>query len=138
MSSLPAHIVFFDGICNLCNRSVQFIIREDSKSKFTFASLQWRVSREILKDHYPAHNHFESILYYEKGKIHSRSTAVLRICKNLPFPWPLLYMLVIVPRFIRDFVYKKISQNRYRWFGKKENCMVPWPGWENKFLDSSL
>ncbi len=135
---LPQHIVFFDGVCNLCNSAVQFIIRRDTKDRFRFASLQWDVAREVLGDRVPKHGEYETIYYYENGKIYSRSDAVLRIARLLRFPWPLFYSFIIIPPFIRNFVYAVISRNRYKWFGKKDQCMIPSPGLKNKFLVSSL
>ena len=138
MTSLPDHIIFFDGVCNLCNSSVNFVIRRDKQNIFHFASLQWQVARQVLADNFPDEDNFETILYYENGKIFEKSTAVLRIARKLAFPWKLAYGFIIIPRFLRDEVYMLISRNRYRWFGKKEECMVPSEELKNKFLNSSL
>ena len=135
---LPDHIIFFDGVCNLCNSSVNFVIRRDKKNIFHFASLQWPVARKVLAGNFPDEDNFETILYFENGKIFEKSTAVLRIARKLGFPWNLAYGFIIIPRFLSDGVYMLISRNRYKWFGKKEECMIPTAEVKNKFLNSSL
>ncbi len=135
MQTEPKHIIFFDGVCNLCNNAVQFIIRRDSKNIFRFASLQSDFAREFLGENYPDNPEFDTIIYFKDGRLLERSTAVLHICKKLKFPWPLLAAFLIVPRFIRDFFYRIISRNRYKWFGKKDQCMIPSPELKNRFLD---
>lgn len=128
-------IVFFDGVCNLCNRSVQFIIKRDRKKKFLFASLQGQKGQEILKRfHLPADD-FNSFILFENDKIYTRSTAALRMLKLLGGGWKLLYVFILVPKFIRDAVYNRIAKNRYKWFGKREECMIPTPELKNRFLD---
>jgi predicted DCC family thiol-disulfide oxidoreductase YuxK len=138
MKNLPNHIIFFDGVCNLCNSSVNFVIRHDKQNIFHFASIQWDVTRDLLAENYPEEDYFQTILYYENGRIFEKSTAVLRIARKLGFPWKAAYGFIIVPKFIRNAIYMLISRNRYKWFGKKDKCMVPSPGLKNKFLDSSF
>ncbi len=138
MSTLPDHIIFFDGVCNLCNSSVNFIIRHDKHEIFHFASLQWKISRKILGKEYPENEHYESVIYYEKGKVFQRSEAALRIAKKLDPPYSFLSSLRIIPSFLRDPVYMYISKNRYKWFGKKDSCMLPSPSLRNRFLNSSM
>jgi predicted DCC family thiol-disulfide oxidoreductase YuxK len=125
------HIVLFDGICNLCNGAVRFILVRDPRGRFRFASLQSNVARRLLKGDGPP----ETIILIDAGKIYSKSTAALRIARGLRFPWPLLYGLVIVPRFLRDVVYDWVARNRYRWFGKRDTCMLPTPQMKERFLD---
>jgi len=137
MSNIPDHIVFFDGVCNLCNNSVNFIIRHDKNKVFHFASLQWKVSQSILGDRYPENEHYESVIYCEKGEIFQRSEAALRIASKLDVPYSFLSFFRIVPAFLRDPVYMYISKNRYKWFGKKDSCMLPTPSLKNRFLNSS-
>jgi len=132
----PTHIIFFDGVCNLCNSSVNFIIKRDRKNIFYFASLQSDVAKDILGKNYPSSGTFDTILYLENNKLFTYSTAILRIGKKLPFPYPLFYAFIIVPPFIRNYIYGIISRNRYKWFGKKDQCMIPAPGLKAKFLDS--
>ena len=138
MKNLVSHIIFFDGVCNLCNSSVNFLIRNDKRNLFHFASLQWNVARDLLAENYPEGDDFHTILYYENGKTFEKSTAVLRIARKLGYPWKAAYGFIIVPKFIRDAIYMLISRNRYKWFGKKDSCMIPSPELKNKFLNSSL
>lgn len=138
MKNLPNHIILFDGVCNLCNSSVNFVIRHDKRNIFHFASLQWNVAKDLLEESYPEGDDFQTILYYENGKIFDKSTAVLRIARQFGFPWKFAYGFIIIPRFIRDAVYMIISRNRYKWFGKRDKCMIPSPELKNKFLSSSL
>ena len=128
-------IVLFDGVCNLCNRSVQFIIRHDKKKKFLFASLQGQKGQEVLQQfHLPA-NELNSFILLEGDRIYTRSTGALRVLKHLGGGWSLLYAFIIIPAFIRHGVYNWIARNRYKWFGKKEECWVPTPDLRNRFLD---
>jgi predicted DCC family thiol-disulfide oxidoreductase YuxK len=126
-------IVFFDGVCNLCSGSVQFIIRHDKHDRFRFASLQSDIAAMHLKG--TQHANLDSIVLKDGDKIYTRSSAALRIASKLPFPVSLLYAFMIVPRFIRDFVYDRIAANRYKWFGKKEACWLPTPELRSKFID---
>ncbi len=134
----PGHIIFFDGVCNLCNSSVNFVIRRDRRNIFHFASLQWPIARQVLNKNYPDGNDFQTILYYENGKVFEKSTAVLRIASKLGYPWKAGYVFIVIPKFIRDSIYMLISRNRYKWFGKRDECMIPSPELKNKFLNSSL
>jgi len=136
MCHIPSHIIFFDGLCNLCNASVQFIIRNDSKDLFRFASLQSEAAKAILGDKYPDTENLDTIIYYVNGKILTHSTAILQISRRLSFPVNLLYVLMIVPPFVRNFFYRIISRNRYTWFGKKDQCMVPSDHLRKRFIDS--
>jgi predicted DCC family thiol-disulfide oxidoreductase YuxK len=125
-------IVLFDGECNLCNRTVQFIIKQDPKARFRFGALQWASSKAHLGNSAES----SSVILIENERIYRESTATLRICKNLRFPWPLLYALVVVPGPVRDAIYRWIAKNRYRWFGKLDRCMVPTAELANRFLKS--
>ncbi len=129
---IPNKIIFFDGVCNLCNRLVIFIIKRDRSRIFKFASLQSAKAEEmriIQKD-----KTLNTIIFFSENKLYQKSSAVLHICKLLPFPWPLLFGFIIVPRFIRDSVYNFVADNRYKWFGKKDQCMVPSENIEDRFL----
>lgn len=136
MSKKQEHIIFFDGICNLCNSSVKFIIKHDKKQFFRFASLQWDVSRELLKEDYPDHNEYDSVIYLTNHRIYHRSEAALQIARKLRFPVNLMYAFIIIPSFLRDPVYNFISRNRYKWFGKKDQCMIPSPSLKSRFLQT--
>lgn len=136
MINLKDHtLILFDGVCNLCNSSIQFIIKNDKKHRFLFASLQSDAGQQILLQNNRENLEFDSILLIENGKIYEKSEAILRISKKLSGGYPLLYAFIIIPRFIRDFIYTKIAKNRYQWFGKQEVCMTPTKELKVKFLD---
>lgn len=127
-------IILFDGVCNLCNRSVQFILKRDKKGYFHFTSLQSEAGQELLAENELPQADFNSFVLIENGKVYQKSTAALRVCRKLSGGWPLLYGFIIVPPFIRNAVYSWIARNRYKWFGKKEACMLPKPEWKERFL----
>lgn len=131
-SSKP--VVLFDGVCNLCNESVLFVIKRDPKGKFRFAALQSDFGSRVLKQHQLDQTKLHSIILVEDDKITDRSTAALRIAKRMSGLWPLLYGFIVVPAFIRNFFYDWISRNRYKWFGKKDECMIPTPELKARFL----
>jgi predicted DCC family thiol-disulfide oxidoreductase YuxK len=124
-------IVLFDGVCNLCNGAVQFIIERDKHQQFRFASLQSGFGQQYQQQV----GEVDSILLVDHGKIYQKSSAALRIARKLDGLWPMLFILIIIPPFIRDFVYDIIARNRYRWFGKKESCWLPTPDLKALFLD---
>ena len=128
------NVIFFDGICNLCNGAVQFTIERDTKNVFKFAALQSDFAERELKPFNINHHHLGSFVLLEDGKVYEKSTAALRVAKKLKGLWPLLYAFIVVPRFIRDAVYDFIARNRYKWFGKQESCWVPTPALKSKFL----
>ncbi|KAA9041710.1 thiol-disulfide oxidoreductase DCC family protein [Ginsengibacter hankyongi] len=128
-------IILFDGVCNLCNGAVKFVIKRDNKNQFLFASLQSGEGKQILEEHNIPENIMKSFFLVENGKVYDRSTAALRVVKRLTGLWPLLYGFIIVPAFIRDGVYNWIAKNRYQWFGKKDECMIPTPELKAKFLN---
>ena len=127
-------IVFFDGVCNFCNYWVNFSIRRDKNKKLRFAPLQGTTAASVLPSYSANPTEVESVLLLEKGKLYRDSSAALRIAKNLGGGWKLLYGLIIVPKFIRDAVYKWIARNRYKWYGRREQCMVPGTGIQERFL----
>lgn len=131
--------VFFDGICNLCNASVRWLIEHDRKARFRLASLQSVAARRELEKYLPR-DQIEAlpdaiVLIDEKG-IHTRSTAALRIASGLGLPWSMLSAGLVVPRVLRDAVYDFVARNRYRWFGHRDACMVPTPETAARFLDA--
>ncbi len=130
----PENIVFFDGVCNLCNGTVNFIVRHDKKDLFRFASLQSETARKLLGDKYPRSGEFETVYFLEEGVLHEQSVAVLHVMKKLGFPFSLLYFMIVIPAFIRNNFYGLISRNRYKWFGRRDECMVPAAGIKSKFL----
>jgi predicted DCC family thiol-disulfide oxidoreductase YuxK len=121
----PSATVLFDGHCNLCNGAVVFIIRRDRQCYFNFASLQSEAAIRLLKSVGVEQVSGDSIILIETGKVYDRSTAALRIAKKLNRLWPLLYIFIIIPSPLRDAIYSWIARNRYRWFGRREECMVP-------------
>jgi predicted DCC family thiol-disulfide oxidoreductase YuxK len=129
-------IIFFDGVCNLCNSSVNFIIKHDKKKHFLFASLQSDAAKEILLQHNSKKITFDSIILIKANKIYEKSTAALKISKHLNNGLFLLYLFIIVPTFIRDYLYNTIAKNRYKWFGKKDSCMIPTKELKHRFISS--
>ena len=127
-------IILFDGVCNLCNRSVQFILRRDPRGRFRFAAIQSEAGQRILRERGLPAEGVGSIVLLEGGVLYTKSTAGLRIARGLTPPWPLLSLFLIVPRFLRDPVYRLIARNRYRFFGKQEACMLPTPDTRARFL----
>lgn len=127
-------IVLFDGVCTLCNQSIDFIIRRDEQDVFKFASLQSEFAQELLKDYPVDAQALDSVLLIKDAKLYQKSTAALHIAKQLRGGWKLMYGFIIVPKFLRDAVYQWIARNRYRWFGKKETCRLPTPEERAKFL----
>lgn len=127
-------VVIFDGICTLCNASVDFLMRNDTTSTLRFASLQGETARTLLASH-GRHGEPESIIVVANGVLMTESTAVLFLLPYLRFPYPLLGVVRIVPRVLRDPVYRLIARNRYRWFGKRESCRLPTPAERSRFLE---
>jgi len=128
-------MVLFDGVCNLCNASVQFIIQRDPKERFAFASLQSTVGRRLLHEYGLAGDHLDSVVLLDDGRAYTGSDAALRIAGRLGGAWPAFSMLRIIPRFVREPFYGWIAANRYRWFGVREECMLPTPEMRKRFLD---
>ncbi len=127
-------VVFFDGMCNLCNSTVKFIIKRDSKNRFKFAALQSAYAQKALSDFRIDLLSPNSFVLLQNGKIYQKSTAALKVAKQLSGLWFLLYVFIFVPRVVRDFVYGFIAQNRYKWFGKTAHFWVPGSDLQNKFL----
>lgn len=127
-------IILFDGVCNLCNASVNFVIDRDPRGVFRFGALQSEQAAPILVEHGIADEALDSIVLLEGGRVFRRSTAALRIARRLGGGWPILYLFIIVPPFLRDIIYRWIANNRYRWFGRSESCRVPTPDLRERFL----
>jgi predicted DCC family thiol-disulfide oxidoreductase YuxK len=128
-------IVLFDGVCNFCNSSVNFIIDRDYKNRFRFAALQSAKGREFLKQFNLDTENLKTIILIENGKYYTKTTAALRIAKHLKGFWKLTYVFIISPPFIRNIAYNIIAKYRYKWFGKKETCRIPAPAEKEKFLE---
>jgi predicted DCC family thiol-disulfide oxidoreductase YuxK len=128
-------VILFDGVCNLCNAWVQFVIRHDPDARFAFAPLQSAAAEDLLRARHGSRAlGSETIMLVEKDGIYDQSTAALRIARGLSGLWPLLGMFLMVPKVLRDAVYRGIARNRYRWFGRREVCMVPTPALRSRFL----
>ncbi len=130
----PIPIVLFDGVCNLCNATVAFIIRWESKPVLRFANLQSKYANENLKRFSITPNYLESIILIEDNQVYFRSAAAIKILAYLKFPWPILKFIAIIPVPLRDGIYDWIAKNRYGWFGKKEQCAIPSPSIQSRFL----
>jgi predicted DCC family thiol-disulfide oxidoreductase YuxK len=128
-------IILFDGVCNLCNRSVQFILRRDRRRLFVFASLQGSAGQQLLQKFGLPAREFNSFVLIENDKVYTRSSGALRVLLHLDGGWPLLYCLWIIPKPLRDRIYDWIARNRYRWFGRRESCWVPSLDLQQRFLD---
>ena len=127
-------VVLFDGVCNLCNGWVNFVIDRDPAVRIKFAALQSDPGKLLLAKHKIADSYLDSIVLIEGGAAYFKSTAVLRASRHLRFPWRVLKVFLIVPRPLRDLVYRGIAKRRYRWFGKREACRVPTPELQAHFL----
>lgn len=132
MSTQP--IILFDGVCNFCNGAVNFTIKRDKNKIIKFAPLQSEAGRQLTTQYGLLENDMRSFLFIENGKIYNRSTAALRVCRYLKGLWPLMYGFIIVPAFIRNAVYDFIARNRYKWFGQKDECMIPTADVRGRFL----
>lgn len=127
-------IILFDGICNLCNNSVQFVIKRDNKQQFLFASLQSDAAAKLLLQFYNKKIGLQSIVLIEDNKVYDKSTAALRIARKLNPLWNILYIFIIVPKNLRDLVYDYIAKYRYKWFGKQDSCMLFIKEYKNRFI----
>src|SRR5687767_14297707 len=128
-------IILFDGVCNFCNAMVNFIIRQDKEKIFHYAALQSKAGKSLLEKFQIDWNKNDSFLLIDKGKAYQNSNASLRLYNKLPWYWKWTQLFWVVPGFLRDAVYNYIARNRYKWFGKKEECMIPTPAVKERFLD---
>ena len=128
-------LVLFDGVCNLCNGFVQFAVARDPEARFRFGALQSDAARRLVEGlRFPGPLP-DSIVLVEDGHAYVKSTAALRIARRLRAPWPLAYGLIVVPRAWRDRLYDLVARRRYRWFGRRDTCMVPTPELRSRFID---
>lgn len=132
-ASVKSQIIFFDGICNLCNGTVDFIIKRDKKNSFRFASLQSEIAESYLPD--PMLSSLSSIVLYADGKLYTESDAAIYIAAQLGGIWSIFKIFFIVPKFLRDGIYRLISKNRYKWFGKRNTCRLPTAEESLRFLE---
>lgn len=127
-------ILLFDGECNLCNGTVQFVIKRDKKANVKFASLHSEQGKQIMLQFNIPAEYIDSIILVENKKVYYKSTAALRLSKKMDGLWPLFYTFIVIPAFIRNFVYDIIARNRIKWFGKADTCWVMTPELKNRFL----
>ncbi|WP_096201564.1 thiol-disulfide oxidoreductase DCC family protein [Bacillus sp. FJAT-45350] len=127
-------VVLFDGECHLCNRSVQFIIKRDPKGYFQFTTLQSGVGKELVKKH-NLPSTLDSIVVIDNDRYYVKSDGALHICRHLKGGWKSFYLVKLLPHFIRDFFYRIIAMNRYKWFGKEEKCLLPSKELKKRFLE---
>ncbi len=129
-------VILFDGVCNLCNSSVLFVIKHDRAARFSFATLQSTFGQRQRKKFNLPLNNLDTLLLVKDGRLLIRSAAALEIAKNLDGLWPGFYVFKIIPTFLRDGVYDFVAKKRYEWFGKRESCMIPTPELRSRFIDS--
>ncbi|MDT8392405.1 MAG: DCC1-like thiol-disulfide oxidoreductase family protein [Bacteroidales bacterium] len=118
-------VILYDGYCELCSRSLQFVIRRDRENKFTYLSLQSEQGAALISEMAKDKQYADSIVYHEGENFYQRSTAVLKILRRLKRGWQFFYVFMLVPRFLRDLVYDFIAKNRYAWFGRRNECYIP-------------
>jgi predicted DCC family thiol-disulfide oxidoreductase YuxK len=129
------NIIIFDGLCNLCNTFVQFIIRIDQNGIFKFTPMQSETAGEIFKQYKIDFKNMDTVILLKNNTIFYQSDAVLEIVKALKYPWKAFYFFKFIPKFIRDGIYNVIASNRYTWFGKRDSCMIPTEDIKSRFLD---
>ena len=129
-------IIIFDGICNLCNSSVQFLLKHDKKERFLFVSFQSDAAKKILLQYNYTNTELSSIILLQEGILYKKSTAALRIARQLNFFWSLSYIFIILPKGFRDFIYDINAKNRYQWFGKRDSCIVDNGKYKSRFIES--
>ena len=128
-------IVLFDGVCHLCDRTVQFVLDRDSAGVFRFAALQSSLGQRLLRQYDLPTDALDTMVLIHRGKAYTRSGAVLRMMRRLKFPWNLGAVFLIIPPPLRDLCYRFIAKRRYRWFGSRDECRLPDPTWKDRFLD---
>ncbi|MBC7722035.1 MAG: thiol-disulfide oxidoreductase DCC family protein [Pedobacter sp.] len=135
LADINQPIILFDGVCNLCNSSVQFVIKHDAQKQFLFASLQSNFGQQVLAKYNLPNTNFNSFILLKNGKVYQKSTAALLVAKQLQGAVGWLYLFMVVPGFIRNRVYNIIAKNRYKWFGKQDTCWLPTAELKGRFLD---
>jgi predicted DCC family thiol-disulfide oxidoreductase YuxK len=128
-------VILFDGVCNFCNSTVNFTLKRNTRANIRFAPMQSEAGRHLLKHYNLPADDMQSFIFIEDGVVYKQSTAALRVCRHLKGVWPLCYSFIIVPKLIRDGIYNWIAGNRYKWFGKKDACMIPAPEVKARFLN---
>jgi len=134
-ADVPDALILFDGVCNLCNGAVNFVIDHDPAGRFTFGALQSDGATPILRRYGISAEHLDSVVLIENGVLYRKSAAALRIARHLTGAWPLLSAFLAVPAPFRDVVYDWIASHRYDWFGKRDSCRMPTPDLQERFLE---
>ena len=136
LDAAPDHpVLLFDGVCNLCNGLVRFVVDRDPEGKFRFASLQSDVGAEFLDAAGLPTDEFDTFVLLDDDGVHLRSTAAIRVFRGLGLPYSLIYPLIVLPKPIRDAAYDVVASRRYAWFGRTEECRIPTPEERDRFLD---
>ena len=138
VDDLDQPVILFDGVCNLCNGFVRFVVRFDSRGRFAFAPLQSAVGEELLSRHGLESETFDSVVLVDGENHYEKSSAALRILGRLDGPWPLAFPFLYLPRFVRNAAYDLVAEHRYRVFGKKDECPIPDPEIRERFTDRAL
>ena len=133
-NGINSPILLFDGVCNLCNASVQWVLKHDKKALFRFAALQSATGQSLLQRSGLSPENFDTVVLLDGDQVFTRSDAALEIARRIGGVWSLLAAFRILPRPIRNAVYDWVARHRYRWFGKTESCMIPRPEWTNRFV----
>ena len=133
-NAIEGPVLLFDGVCNLCNRTVQFLLRHDRRAVLRFAALQSETGVQLLREAGFQGPALDSVVLIANGRLFTHSDAVLETARLLGFPWSLAYGFKGVPRAIRDAVYRRVARNRYAWFGKRDHCLMPTPDLKARFL----
>lgn len=128
------HIILFDGVCNFCNSTVNFVIKRNTKSNILFAPMQMEAGQKLLIQNHLPLDDLQSFIFIEDGIVYKQSTGAIKVCKHLRGLWPMCIVFKIIPTFLRDAIYNWIARNRYKWFGKKEVCMIPTDEVKARFL----
>jgi predicted DCC family thiol-disulfide oxidoreductase YuxK len=131
---IPENLVLFDGVCNLCSALVQFVIRHDRVAKFRFAAIQSEIGKEIFQSHGLDAADLQTFVFIADGRMFVRSDAAIEVASRFGGAWRFFTVFRLVPRVARDWIYSVIARNRYRWFGRKEVCMVPTVEIKERFL----
>lgn len=134
MADAQPILVFFDGVCHLCQGTVKFMLKHDRKRLFAFAPLQGETAKKYLNPAVAEIAEPDSVIVWDRGKKLERAAAVFHILRYLPWPWKLLSVFRFLPSFVSDPLYRFVARNRYRWFGRSESCMIPKPEWKEQFL----
>lgn len=135
MVPLPAPVVLFDGVCNLCNASVRFVVRHDPSGIFRFAAQQSPIGQAMIEEHISGSQQLSSVILIARDSVHTESTAVLEICARLAPPWSWIALIVrVIPRRLRDICYRFIVRHRYQWFGRTDTCQVPSADVRSRFI----